>query len=94
MNEKPVNLGRNKAADIIRNKPGLSAYSRNAKLHKEVFSLFLTDEMLLKIVDYTNLRIRNTISKAEALKVHSCRFENLPIFSCSHKNNTLKMSHS
>ena len=54
-NEKPVNVGRNKAA-IIRNKPGLSAYSRNAKSQKEVFSLFLTD-MLLKIVDYTNLRI-------------------------------------
>ena len=67
VNEKPDNLGRNKVADIIRNKPGLSAYSRNAKSHKEVFSLFLTDDMLLKIVDYTNLRIRNTISKAEAI---------------------------
>ena len=54
MNEKPVNLGKNKTANIIRNKPGLSANSRNAKSHKEVFSLFLTD-MLLKIVDYTNL---------------------------------------
>ena len=29
-----------------------------------------------------------------SLKVHSCRFENLPICSCSHKNNTLKISHS
>ena len=28
------------------------------------------------------------------LKVHSCRFENLPICSYSHKNNTLKISHS
>ena len=30
----------------------------------------------------------------ETLKVHSCRFENLPICSCSDKNNTLKISHS
>ena len=28
------------------------------------------------------------------LRVHSCRFENLPICSCSDKNNTLKISHS
>ena len=79
VNEKSVNLGRNKAADIIRNKPGLSAYSRNAKSHKEVFSLFLTDDMLLKIVDYTNLRIRNTISKAEAIIQQSDKFPYMKI---------------
>ena len=28
------------------------------------------------------------------LKVHECRFENLPICSCSYKDDTLKNSHS
>ena len=30
----------------------------------------------------------------ENLKVHSCRFENHPIYSYSYKNSTLKISHS
>ena len=30
----------------------------------------------------------------QSLKVHRCRFESLPICSCSCKNNTLKISHS
>ena len=29
-----------------------------------------------------------------SLKVHQCRFENLPICSCSYKSRTLKISHS
>ena len=28
------------------------------------------------------------------LKGHSCRFENLPVCSCSYKSNTLKISYS
>ena len=38
--------------------------------------------------------IYSYVHKKLNLKVHSCRFENLPICSCSHKNNTLKISHS
>ena len=41
-----------------------------------------------------NIILFSTHHVALILKVHSCRFENLPICSCSHKNNTLKISHS
>ena len=32
-------------------------------------------------------------SNSTILKVHQCRFENLPIFSSSYENNMLKISH-
>ena len=49
-----------------------------------------------------NINMKNVIKfvksaksiDVDLLKVHKCRFENVPIFSCSHKNNTLKISHS
>ena len=34
------------------------------------------------------------IQCSDVLKVHQCRFENLPVCSCSYKTNILKVSHS
>ena len=39
-------------------------------------------------------RSKQKDNKIVQLKVHSCRFENLPLCLCSYKNNTLKISHS
>ena len=41
-----------------------------------------------------HLNMCNITKHFEKLKVHSCRFENLPTCSCSHKNKTLKISFS
>ena len=42
----------------------------------------------------TSMQKRKKIYRGKNLKVHSCRFENVPIYSRLHKINNLKISHS
>lgn len=37
------------------NRPGLIPYSKNALTPKDVFSLFMTDEIMQSILGYTNM---------------------------------------
>ena len=43
---------------------------------------------------YMNKDIHKAIMARTRLKVNECRFKNIPIYSFSYKNNTLKISHS
>ena len=43
---------------------------------------------------FVNCALNTRYSSSYLLKVHQCRFENLPIYSNSYKKNTLKISHS
>ena len=65
VNVKPVTVGRQRSSDVIRQKPGLSPYLRNVSSQTEVFSLFITDEMVLCILEYTNKKIQETLTNAK-----------------------------
>ena len=56
-NRPAIVTGRQGIQDIIRIIPGVSAIGRTAKTSMEVFSLFLTDEMLTEIVLETNKQL-------------------------------------
>ena len=47
VNQKSTVVGRQKANDVIRQKPGPSNYSKNISTPKESFSLFITDNMFI-----------------------------------------------
>ena len=46
VNMKPRTTGRQRSSDVITNKPGLTAYSKNISSPKEAFYLFFTKEMM------------------------------------------------
>ena len=60
-NHKPSITGRQRRCDVINNRPGLTAYSKEADTREKAFALFLTDEMIASICVYTNVRINETI---------------------------------
>lgn len=64
-NSKSIVTGRQKSSDVIRNKPGLSRHSKNAKTPIKCFSLFFTDEVLDLIISNTNKRIKETLQKLD-----------------------------
>ena len=64
---KPAIVGRQKSSDVMRQKPGLSSYSKNVTIPKEAFSLFITTDMLLLILSYTNTRVQETLDKCKEL---------------------------
>jgi len=68
-NVKPATVGRQRSSDVICQKPGLSRYSKNVSSPKEAFALFVTDEMMLYILEHTNKKIQETLDKfKESLK--------------------------
>ena len=56
------------------------------------------DQISRKYLKYEAQNLANPISElwnlSMTLKVHSCRFENLSVYSYSYKNTTPKISHS
>ena len=72
--EKPTNSGRQSAENIIKTKGGPINGSNSATSHQEAWRLFMTDEMLEKLVEYTNYQINKTISKLDkvAIEKYSC----------------------
>ena len=58
---KPSVAGCQRRCDVINNRPGLTAYSKDADTTEKAFALFLTDEMLASICAFTNVRINDTL---------------------------------
>ena len=76
-NKKPSVAGRQNASNVIRNRPGLSTYSRNVKTEMDAFSVLFTDKMFEDIVTHTNKRISNTLEKFEVLREESDKYPQL-----------------
>ena len=72
-------------------KRGLGLAFSTHFLHENVPYLILYQ--LAKFQCYTHFSLQD-VKKNVLLKVHLCRFENLPIYSNLYKNNTVKISHS
>ena len=79
VNQKPTVVGRQKANDIMRQKPGLSKYSKNISTPKESFSLFITDSMLSSIVEFTNKKIVQTIEKVRNVLENSDKYPHVKV---------------
>ena len=60
-NKKPSVTGRQKRADVLPSKPGLTKHTRNITTPREAFEFFMTDEIIQEIVDFTNIRIDETL---------------------------------
>ena len=65
VNQKPVVRGRQGRENIIRTEGGVTDYSRNAKTESDCFQLFFSDDVVDKLVTYTNKNIINWFANLE-----------------------------
>ena len=54
---KPTNVGCQSQQNVIKNKPGLTAYARNVENERDAFELFFTNEIVKMLLTHTNKRI-------------------------------------
>ena len=54
---KPTNVGRQSQQNVIKNKPGLTAYARNVENERDALELFFTNEIVEMLLTHTNKRI-------------------------------------
>ena len=59
VNQKPIVRGRQGRENVIRTEGGVTDYSRNAKTESDCFKLFFSDDVVDKLVTYTNKNIIN-----------------------------------
>ena len=63
VNQKPFIPGRQRAADVMLTKPGVSRHTRNVKTPLDSFEFFFTDKLFETITDLTNIRIEETLAR-------------------------------
>ena len=81
VNEKSKIVGRQKACDVITNKPGLTAYSKNISSPKEAFHLFFTEEIITTVLEHTNKKINETIRKYGEQLAESDKYPHVKVLS-------------
>ena len=78
-NQPPTNIGRQGSKDVIKNKPGVAAYARNAVSPLDTFKLFFTDEILDTLVMYTNKKIESTFSMLDDTVLESDKYPHVKL---------------
>ena len=73
-NKKPTVLGHQTSNNVIKNKPGLTNYSKNVKTELDAFESFFTQKVMENLVKNTNDRIKNTLEKFANLKNESDKY--------------------
>ena len=69
--KQDTSAGRAPSQNIIKHKPGPRSRAKQVTDSLEAFSLFITDNMLTTIVEYTNSNIQNFRRKFENVTVNS-----------------------
>lgn len=71
--------GRQRACDVLPNRPGVISSAKSAKKPLEIVTLFFTDDMIKTIVDLTNVRIEVSLSRIDQEKFESSKYPHFKV---------------
>ena len=88
--KKGTSVGRSPNQNVIKHKPAPRGLAKQVTDSLEDFSLFITDNMLTTIVEYTNSNIQNFRRKFENVIVKSSKYTTCNFESKYPKSNQLR----